>query len=173
MTPLANPVSPAEKRYNVAHSSSRMVIERTFGVLKRRFPCLDEMRFSPERSSVVVVACAVLHNLAMRRNDLLDDEGPQPDQNVPMDQVDDEGPAEGRANAQGAAKRRGIIADYFAQIVSKIVLPHLVDASSCTVDPLFDFRCHCFPEIFRQSSPTRPSSCGRSSGRSSCSPQSQ
>lgn len=37
LTPLANPVTPAEARYNNAQSKGRMVIEQSFGILKGRF----------------------------------------------------------------------------------------------------------------------------------------
>ena len=40
LTPIAAPTSPAEQRYNYAHIQTRNTIERAFGVLKRRFPCL-------------------------------------------------------------------------------------------------------------------------------------
>src|SRR3569832_2500465 len=65
LTPLANPQPPAEKRYNFAQSSTRMLIERLNGILKRRFPCLaTPLRFIPSKCGAVIVACAVLHNLA-------------------------------------------------------------------------------------------------------------
>jgi len=37
ITPLGNPVTPQEVAFNRAYSSSRMVIERAFGVMKSRF----------------------------------------------------------------------------------------------------------------------------------------
>ncbi|XP_044764246.1 putative nuclease HARBI1 isoform X2 [Coccinella septempunctata] len=39
-TPVLNPGTEAERRYNQAHIKTRNCIERCFGVLKRRFPCL-------------------------------------------------------------------------------------------------------------------------------------
>lgn len=70
LTPLPNPQTQAERRYNFAHSSTRMVIERFYGVLKRRFPCLASLlRFIPQKCSVVIIARAVLHNLALENAD--------------------------------------------------------------------------------------------------------
>ncbi|XP_044750059.1 putative nuclease HARBI1 isoform X2 [Coccinella septempunctata] len=40
LTPVLNPGTEAERRYNQAHIKTRNCIERCFGVLKRRFPCL-------------------------------------------------------------------------------------------------------------------------------------
>ena len=42
MTPLRNPQTAQERRYNLSHARTRNVIERLFGVLKRRFPILQE-----------------------------------------------------------------------------------------------------------------------------------
>ncbi|VVC90610.1 unnamed protein product [Leptidea sinapis] len=42
MTPLLNPSPNAEKRYDEAHLKTRNTVERTFGVWKRRFPCLSQ-----------------------------------------------------------------------------------------------------------------------------------
>jgi len=40
LTPISTPITAAEQRYNAAHILSRNVVERAFGVVKRRFPCL-------------------------------------------------------------------------------------------------------------------------------------
>lgn len=40
-TPLSNPATPAEQEYNTRLSSTRMTVERLFGVWKRRFPILS------------------------------------------------------------------------------------------------------------------------------------
>lgn len=63
-------------RYNKAHASTRISIERAFGVWKRRFPCLDmKLQHKPHRSVRIITACAALHNLACIRKD---PEPPQP-----------------------------------------------------------------------------------------------
>ncbi|KAK9681280.1 DDE superfamily endonuclease [Popillia japonica] len=59
MTPLANPQTPAEHLYNEAQIRTRNVIERCFGVWKRRFPILSlGIRLSVEKVEAIVVACA-------------------------------------------------------------------------------------------------------------------
>ncbi|CAN0926426.1 Protein ALP1-like, partial [Linum grandiflorum] len=52
-----------EEYYNMKHSSARNVIERAFGVLKKRWGILrDTTWFSPEVMSRMVHACMLLHN---------------------------------------------------------------------------------------------------------------
>lgn len=70
LTPLLNPTTPAEQRYNNAHIKTRTTIERTFGVWKRRFPCLAVgMRLEISKVLEIIVATAVLHNIATDLND--------------------------------------------------------------------------------------------------------
>lgn len=65
LTPFLNPVSVSQARYNTAHAKTRNVIERCFGVLKRRFHCLHaELKMKPERVCNIICACVVLHNMA-------------------------------------------------------------------------------------------------------------
>ncbi|KAG0442235.1 hypothetical protein HPB47_015755 [Ixodes persulcatus] len=80
MTPLVSPgaaKSPEEssremsdsssfssRKYQKAHIRTRNSVEQAFGVWKRRFPCLDmRLQHKPERSAVIITACAALHNL--------------------------------------------------------------------------------------------------------------
>ncbi|XP_028056116.1 protein ALP1-like [Camellia sinensis] len=52
-----------QELFNHRHSSLRNVIERTFGVLKQRFPLLRHMpRYDMVRQGPIVMACCVLHN---------------------------------------------------------------------------------------------------------------
>jgi len=61
--------------YNIIHSRTRGIVERTFGVWKRRFPCLSKgLSTKLLTSTTIVVACAVLHNLALILNDNLEEE---------------------------------------------------------------------------------------------------
>uniref|UniRef100_A0A8C1XYL4 Putative nuclease HARBI1 n=1 Tax=Cyprinus carpio TaxID=7962 RepID=A0A8C1XYL4_CYPCA len=77
LTPFLNPVSVPQARYNTAHTKTRNVIERCFGVLKRRFHCLHaELKMKPEKVCNIICACVVLHNMArdLALPDLEDDQ---------------------------------------------------------------------------------------------------
>uniref|UniRef100_A0A673NKF7 DDE Tnp4 domain-containing protein n=1 Tax=Sinocyclocheilus rhinocerous TaxID=307959 RepID=A0A673NKF7_9TELE len=50
--------------YNAALARTRAHIEMTFGQLKERFQCLKSLRVAPDRACNIIVACAVLHNIA-------------------------------------------------------------------------------------------------------------
>jgi len=70
LTPLLQTTNDAERRYNYAQIRSRNCIERVNGVIKRRFPCLQlQVRLKLDRTMQVIVACAVLHNLALVAGD--------------------------------------------------------------------------------------------------------
>jgi len=62
-----------QKNYNFCHSSSRMVIERAFALLKYRWRSLlhvlamNHMKFIPYH----ILACCVLHNICLLRKDEL------------------------------------------------------------------------------------------------------
>ncbi|KAJ8911539.1 hypothetical protein NQ315_012792 [Exocentrus adspersus] len=65
ITPLGNPVTPAEQLFNESQIRTRNVVERSYRVWKRRFPILSlGIRLNIERVEAVIVACAVLHNIA-------------------------------------------------------------------------------------------------------------
>ena len=58
-----------KKLYNYRHSSLRMVIERSFGVLKARFPILNLIpKFKRGRQRYMIVACCTLHNFIRINN---------------------------------------------------------------------------------------------------------
>ncbi|KAM4706630.1 putative nuclease HARBI1 [Discoglossus pictus] len=86
LTPITDPQNEAEKKYNEAHHRAHSVIDRTFGSLKSRFRCLDRsggvLQYSPEKGAQIILACCILHNLAVSRNqdiDILEDlETPPP-----------------------------------------------------------------------------------------------
>ncbi|XP_046389324.1 putative nuclease HARBI1 [Ischnura elegans] len=106
MTPVANPATAAEHRYNSSHIKTRNIAERAIGVWKRRFPCLSlGLRTTINTTLSVIVATAILNNLAIIPDDHIDD-------------VDDFGEAEDQAieenpNALGNAVRNTIIDTYF------------------------------------------------------------
>lgn len=72
LTPFPNPQTPEQRAYNQRHSQARAVVERTIGLLKGRWRCLDAtggaLCYRPEKVCKIVRACAVLHNLAQLQN---------------------------------------------------------------------------------------------------------
>ncbi|XP_047118925.1 putative nuclease HARBI1 [Schistocerca piceifrons] len=81
MTPFQNPETPDERAYNRLHSKERVIIERCFGQVKRRFPILqNKIRLAQTKIPSVIVACFVLHNVAKHVGDE-DFEAPSDDDN--------------------------------------------------------------------------------------------
>ncbi|KAI6661406.1 Nuclease HARBI1 [Oopsacas minuta] len=76
LTPYRQPISTPQFNYNYAHKRTRVIVEQTFGRWKRRFHCLHgELRMSPDKVCSIIVACAVLHNIAIQwKQPLLEDE---------------------------------------------------------------------------------------------------
>ncbi|KAJ1192451.1 hypothetical protein NDU88_001758, partial [Pleurodeles waltl] len=72
LTPARKARTRAEERYNEAPGRTRQISERTFGLLKAMFRCLHltggSLCYSPEKICQIVVACNMLHNLALRRH---------------------------------------------------------------------------------------------------------
>jgi hypothetical protein len=66
LTPLLSPITEADKRYNKSQISTRNTVERSYGIWKRRFPAIKlGMRVNVENALVIIVATAVLHNIAL------------------------------------------------------------------------------------------------------------
>ncbi|CAH2011110.1 unnamed protein product [Acanthoscelides obtectus] len=71
LTPVINPVTESEENYNRAHIRTRNIVERVFGVCKRRFPCLRRTLQTEEETSIAIIcATAILHNIARNLNDV-------------------------------------------------------------------------------------------------------
>ncbi|CAH1986487.1 unnamed protein product [Acanthoscelides obtectus] len=65
MIPLNKTTTPADELYNESIIRSRHVIERSYGVWKRRFPCLPMgLRVHQDTAQAVTLGTAVLHNIA-------------------------------------------------------------------------------------------------------------
>lgn len=62
-----------EKNFNYKHAAVRSSIERAFALLKKRFRC---MKFLDVRTLTYIpkyiIACCVLHNICILKNDILD-----------------------------------------------------------------------------------------------------
>lgn len=67
MTPFEQCITTVENIYNEAHIRTRNCIERSFGVWKRRFPAMAiGLGVSLQNSFPIIIATAVLHNIALR-----------------------------------------------------------------------------------------------------------
>ncbi|RZC38024.1 hypothetical protein BDFB_007077 [Asbolus verrucosus] len=72
MTPLLNPITQAELNYNTATRQQEIALS-CFGAWKRRFACPSlGLRTKLDTSLIVIVATAVLHNIAVAENDPVD-----------------------------------------------------------------------------------------------------
>jgi hypothetical protein len=104
----------AKELFNLRHSSARNVIERVFGILKKRFPILNLMSsYSMEKQVLIVRSCFMVHNFIKLHQDY-EDRFDQWD-NDDNDQQDNEEDAEeednNNVNANGAAAWRDSIAE--------------------------------------------------------------
>ena len=105
MTPLRNPLTPAERNYNRSQRRTRSLVERLFGVWKQRFSCLhNTLRLKLETSFAVIIATAVLQNIAILRRD--PGFGEDLDDDPPVDPVI-------QPNLRGPLVRARLIEDHF------------------------------------------------------------
>eukprot|EP00105_Crassostrea_gigas_P046308 XP_019930456.1 PREDICTED: putative nuclease HARBI1 [Crassostrea gigas] len=72
MTPFLNPTTEAQQKYNSSLCRTRVLVEQSFGILKRRFACLQGiLRTNPDQAAAYVIACVVLHNIGIERGDIM------------------------------------------------------------------------------------------------------
>ena len=111
MTPYQEPGTPSQRGFNRALRTTRSIIERSFGILKRRFHILHgEVRMAPERVCTITVACCILHNIAIENNEPLpDDIEEHPNVDIPFAGVE---------TGQGV---RNYIANTYFQIRTAII----------------------------------------------------
>lgn len=66
---MAHPQTPKEAHFNTAHAGARSVVERTIGMLKGRWRCLDasggKLLYEPQKVCKIILACCVLHNISL------------------------------------------------------------------------------------------------------------
>lgn len=68
-TPVLNPCTPQERRYNASHCRTHSTVKRAFGLLKRRFAFLEKrLQTDLNNTKMIIVAAAVLHNIAIKQN---------------------------------------------------------------------------------------------------------
>ena len=90
-----------------AHKATRVVVERAIGVLKRRFPRLDNrLQYDPVTCGKIIVACVMLHNFAISHGD-------EWNENVEVDDVMDDVEAEENGDENGARTRNAYIQRHF------------------------------------------------------------
>ncbi|WCJ29879.1 hypothetical protein M5689_011482 [Euphorbia peplus] len=71
-----NPPQNGRELFNLRHASLRNAIERTFGVLKKRYPIIGsstEPNFGVKIQNKIIIACCILHNYlrGVEPNDLI------------------------------------------------------------------------------------------------------
>lgn len=65
-TPLLNPNTAAQYRYNSAHIRARNVVERLFGQWKNKFRCFfNGMQMSLDTAKASIITLATLHNIGI------------------------------------------------------------------------------------------------------------
>ena len=78
-------LTPEQRNFNYCHACSRVTGEHSIGILKQRFKQLFHMLdfHSVDKMSRFTIACCVLHNLCVLREDVAcfdDDEGDEGDE---------------------------------------------------------------------------------------------
>lgn len=92
-------------RLNNALCKTRVLIEQTYGVLKRRFACLGScLRVAPKKAAQIVLACAVLHNIGIERGDIV---------HFDVDGIGEEGDFDFETNEGEGGRREFIRRTYF------------------------------------------------------------
>lgn len=97
MTPYNNARTPEEIAYNRLHAKERVIIERCFGQLKKRFPILQHpIRVALEKVPSIIVSCVILHNIAKYLQDDLpwdetehENDNENGNENLPEEEIGD------------------------------------------------------------------------------------
>ncbi len=112
MTPLVDPQTPPERRYNVSQIRTRNTVERMFGVWKRLFHCLSmSIRTKLSTNFTIIVATAVLYNFIRGRNDPIEEETLEGRNENPLPAMNEQ------ALPLGNATRRALIIQHFTRIL--------------------------------------------------------
>jgi hypothetical protein len=71
VTPFLNPQNYVGELNNESIIRTRNPVERSYGVLKRRFSVLSlGLRLKSDTTQAIIVACCILHNIACDNNDM-------------------------------------------------------------------------------------------------------
>ena len=85
MTPLVDPQTPPEHRYNASQIRTRNTVERMFGVWKRSM----SIRTKLSTTLTIIVATAVLYNFVKGRNDPIEQEPMEDNDENPFPAMND------------------------------------------------------------------------------------
>lgn len=70
VTPFSKPETKPELSFNIMHLNAFEAMDRTVGMLKKRFRCLNKpsvpLQYAPHKVGMFFTACCVLHNIALR-----------------------------------------------------------------------------------------------------------
>jgi len=109
------PTTAPQRKYQKAHTKTRNMIERAFGLWKTRFRCLDSsdgpLQFTPSHCCTIITATAVLHNMCIFDKTPLPDNADDPPQQ--LDVVPDPRELIPDSNAAGTSVRDRLINDVF------------------------------------------------------------
>ncbi|CAF4955530.1 unnamed protein product [Pieris macdunnoughi] len=87
LTPLADPQTAAERLYNESQIRTRNVVERAFGVWKRRFPCIgSQLRVALKNVQPIIVSTAILHNICIDRREYLANDNENSTVHLPLEE---------------------------------------------------------------------------------------
>ncbi|XP_053667844.1 putative nuclease HARBI1 [Anopheles marshallii] len=68
----------AEFVFNTRHARARSIVERTIGLLKKKFSCLlgdnGQLNYAPEKCGRMINICCALHNMCIQNNIYLENE---------------------------------------------------------------------------------------------------
>ena len=83
-------LQPHQINFNEIFTRERIIVERVFGIMKKRFPiCAYKIRFPPPKCAEIIMACCILHNIAKYLGDP-DFEGPYDPNDDDDDDEDDD-----------------------------------------------------------------------------------
>ncbi|XP_042143591.1 putative nuclease HARBI1 [Ixodes scapularis] len=101
-------LSPKQHAFNTKLSSTRVLIENIFGILKNRFRQLKVLEFiSVERMCQFTMSCCVIHNLCIDGDDLMDPGAPEPTKRTTPYEGEDE--VEAALRVLGERKRSALV----------------------------------------------------------------
>ncbi|KAI5754193.1 hypothetical protein M8J77_006645 [Diaphorina citri] len=110
-TPFPDPANPQEEAYNRAQKTTRNLIERAFGVWKRKFPILKRALQNKLPNSInIIIASAILHNMTRQDNAMYEPQEEEEEEERGEEEEDVDHP---RVDPNGADIRRRFAQQFF------------------------------------------------------------